>query len=252
MNICKIIKELYTGKNNLVAQLGLFGLIGIMAISFNEIVSAFTGYTLYAIFSAPSDNEIIFFSMLGIMIFIYFTGYIYQFAHESFDNEQTQLPSISMNCFTTFIKMFPLLLVWGIYISLILSINYTLFYLYQVEFWIFLIFTIALFPFINMVFLSFAKDFKYIPKLFNPIILIQIIKKSFVKVFLFLLQFIIAGTILSLISAFFFKYSFSWQTRHTQLLYILIILCISSYFQQILNLAYYKGLTQILKQIDIQ
>lgn len=251
MNIFGIIKELYTGKNNLIAQLGLFGLIGIMAISFNEIVSAFTGYTLYAIFSAPSNNEILFFALLGIMIFIYFTGYIYQFVHESYDNEETELPSISMNCFTTFIKMFPLLFVWGIYIGIIMFINYNLFYINQIEFWLLLILIMALLPFINMVFLSFAKDFKYELKLFSPIILISIIKKSFVKVFIFLLQFIIVGTLLSLVSAFCFKYSFSWQARYVQLLYILITLSISSYFQQILNLAYYKGLTEILKQINV-
>ena len=250
MNILRIIKELYTGKNNFIAKLGLFGLIGIMAISFNEIVSAFTGYTLYAIFSMPSDKEIIFFSMLGIMIFIYFTGYIYQFVHESFENEQTRLSSISMNCFTTFLKMLPVMFVWGIYLGLIFFVSYTLFYINKLEFWVFLIFIIAILPFINMVFLIFAKDFKYEYKLFSPIILVSIIKKYFVKVFIFLIQFVIIGALLSTVSAFLFKYSFSWQTRHMQLLYILLLLCISSYFQQVLNLAYYKGLTDILKRTD--
>ena len=77
MNIFKIIKELYTGKSNLIAQLGIFSLIGIMIISVNQVVSAFTGNTIYSVFAAPSESEVIIFALIGIMLFIYFLGYLF-------------------------------------------------------------------------------------------------------------------------------------------------------------------------------
>ena len=99
MNIFGIIKELYYGKDNLIAQLGLFALIGIMTIAFNEVISAYTGNTLYSLFAVPSEFEVIIFSLAAIIVTVFFTGYIYKFVHDSYTNEKIELPSISMNCF---------------------------------------------------------------------------------------------------------------------------------------------------------
>lgn len=251
MNILKILKELYTGKDNLVAQATIFALVGIMAIAFNEVVSVFTGNTLYAVFSVPSNDEVVIFSMLGIMIFIFFTGYIYKFVHDSYENETTSLPSISMNCFTTFIKVFPVIFVWGIYLGIAGFFGYTFFGTETAEFYAYLMFLLILLPFVNMVFIAFAKDFKYNRKIFNPLFIATIMKKTFVKMFIFLLQFILLGFAISVLSGFCFKFAVNGHTRTVQLVLILTTLCISSYFQQVLNLAYYKGLTEIIKKNEV-
>ena len=251
MNILKIIKELYTGKDNLVAQLTIFALVGIMAIAFNEVISVFTGNTLYAVFTVPSDEEVIIFSMLGIMIFIFFTGYIYKFVHENYESETTNLPSVSMNCFTTFIKVFPVMLVWGLYLGVMGFAGLALLGSNSTEFYAYIITLIVLLPFINLVFIKFAKDFKYERKIFNPLTVAVIMEKTFVKVFLFLLQFIILGVIISGINVFLLKFAMNGQSRTVQLIAVLTIICIISYLQQVLNLAYYKGFTEIIKKSGV-
>lgn len=251
MNIFKIIKELYTGKENLVAQTAIFALVGIMAISFNEVISVFTGNTLYAIFTVPGSDETIIFSMLGIMIFIFFTGYIYKFIHENYECEKAQLPTISMDCFTCFAKIIPVIFVWGIYLGLAGYLGLILFGVNHIEFYAYAIFLLVILPFINMVFVRFAKDFKYNLNIFNPLSVAKIMKKTFVQVFLFILQFIALGAIISFLSGLGFKASIDAPSRIAQLLCVLTVLCVSSYFQQVLNLAYYKGLTEIIKKNEL-
>lgn len=251
MNILKIIKELYTGKDNLVAQIGIFALIGIMAISFNEVFSVFIGNTLYAVFTVPSNNEVIIFSMLGIMIFIFFTGYLYKFVHDSYENETVSLPSISMNCFTTFVKVFPVIFVWGIYLAIMMYIGLILFGINHIVFYGYSILLLILLTFINMIFIKFSKDFKYHLKYFNPLIIIDFMKKTFGKVFVFLIQFIILGLIISKVNLFLLKLSINGQSRTVQLISVLTVICLISYFQQILNLAFYKGLTDIIKENEV-
>lgn len=251
MNILKIIKELYTGKENLVAQTAIFALVGIMAISFNEVISVFTGNTLYAIFTVPGSDETIIFSMLGIMIFIFFTGYIYKFIHENYECEKAQLPTISMDCFTCFAKIIPVIFVWGIYLGLAGYLGLILFGVNHIEFYAYVLFLLIILPFINMVFVRFAKDFKYNLDIFNPLSIAKIMKKTFVQVFLFILQFVALGAIISFLSGLGFKGAIDAQSRIAQLLCVLTVLCVSSYFQQVLNLAYYKGLTEIIKKNEV-
>lgn len=249
MNILKIIKELYTGKENLVAQATVFALVSIMAISFNEITSVFTGYTMYAVFAVPSDFEIILFSMLGIMIFIFFLGYSYKFIHDSYENDKTELPSVSMNCFTTFIKVFPVMFVWGLYLGLMLFLGLNIFGTSRIELYVYSVFLLILLPFINMVFVKFAKDFKYSREIFNPLIIVKIMSKTFTKVLLFILQFILVGFLISLLGIC-IRFSVN-GSRTVQIISILSIICIAAYLQQVLYFAYYKGLTEIIKKSEL-
>ncbi len=251
MNIFGIIKELYTGKDNLIAHLGIFSLVGIMSIALNEVISVFTGNTLYAVFTVPSNCEVVIFSMLAIMIFIFFIGYMYKFVHDSYETEFTSLSSISMNCFTSFIKVFPVMFVWGLYLGLMLFIGFVLFGTKNIEFYVYLGFLFILLPFISMVFVKFAKDFKYSKNIFNPLILAEFMRKTFVQVFLFLLQFVAIGILVSIINVFLLSISMDGHTRTEQLILLLSIICVISYVQQVLNLAYYKGLTEIIKKTGV-
>lgn len=250
MNIFSIIKELYTGKENLVAQLGIFALAGIMSISFNQIISIFTGNTLYAIFAPPSDIEAIIFSLTGIMISVYFIGYMYQFVHESYNQQYAELPSISMNCFTTFIKMFPIIFVWTLYVLIALYAS-SFILMNRIEFYVFVIFLMIIIPFVNMVTLLFSKDFHYESEFFNPIIIAKLMNKTFSYVFKLLIQYLLLVIIIASLSGVLFNYLIINCSGILRMLFILLILCLSSYVQQILNLAYYCGLVKIIKKFNI-
>lgn len=247
MNILRIIKELYGGKENLTAQFGIFALAGIMAIAFNEVISVFTGNTMYSVFVAPSNAEVIIFALIGMTVFLFFAGYMYQFVHENFKSDDTVLPSISMNCFVTLLKTFPIIFVWGLYIGLALIVGHIFLNISRLEFFVFLTFLLILLPFINIVFLLFVKNFKYQKKLFNPLVLVRLMQKTFVPVFIFIIQFFCVGIILSIISGILFQFALLEQSRNIQIVLILLILCVNTYTQQVLYLAYYKGLTQIIK-----
>ena len=248
MNIFKIIKELYTGKSNLIAQLGIFSLIGIMIISANQVVSAFTGNTLYSVFAAPSESEVIIFALTGIMLFIYFSGYLFKFAHESFDSSETELASISMDCFPIFLKTFPVMFIWSVYVGLALLLGYLLFTINRLEFFAYIILILILLPFVNMVFIIFAKDFSYSKLIFNPAIIVKLMSKTFVPAALFLIQYLFAGFVFSIIFGVIFSFISYINSREQQIFCILLVLSISSYIQMILNLVYYKGLAEILKK----
>lgn len=252
MNILKILKELYTGKSNLIAQLGIFSLIGIMIISANQVVSAFTGNTLYSVFAAPSEGEVIIFALTGIMLFIYFSGYLFKFVHESFDSSETELASISMDCFPIFLKTFPVMFIWSVYVGFALLLGYLLFTINRLEFFAYIILILILLPFVNMVFIIFAKDFSYSKQIFNPGIVVKLMSKTFVPAALFLIQYLFSGLVVSIIFGFIFTFISYVNSREQQILSILLILSVSSYIQMILNLVYYKGLTEILKKYYMQ
>lgn len=247
MNILKYIKNLYTGSENLIIQLSIFALCGVMAISFNETFAAYTGGSIYAVFASPENNMAILYTLLGFTIFIYLTGYSYRFVNGLFNEEnKVQLPSISLNCFTTFLKVFPVMFVWGIYIAILsgvglfLTKNVILFFI-----WSLLI--LILLPFINLIFIRFAKDFKYTKEIFNPLTLLKFIDKSFMSVILFLIQFIIGAAIISALIGFGTRFAINLQSRNAQLIGLLSIICIGAYLEQMLNFAYYQGMTKIAK-----
>lgn len=249
MNILKIIKELYTGKNNLIAQIGLFALIGIAAISYNEVLSVFTGNTLYAVFATPSDIEIIVYAMLAIMISIFYIGYIFKFVHESYNGDKIELPSVSLNCFTIFVKSIPVMFIWNIYLFLAIYASFQIFGYNIIELNICLLILLILLPFINIIYFLFARDFKYNIKLFNPLIISKIMQKTFVPVAKLVAQYLLTGFIIGLIFCGLVIIPYRAQcSQIIRMISILAILCSNIYCHQILNLAFSRGLTDIIKK----
>lgn len=249
MNILKIIKELYTGKNNLIAQIGLFALIGIAAISYNEVLSVFTGNTLYSVFATPSDIEIIVYAMLAIMISIFYIGYIFKFVHESYYEDKIELPSVSLNCFTIFVKSIPVMLIWDFYLFLTIYASFQIFGYSIIELNICLLILLILLPFINIVYFLFAKDFKFDIKLFNPLIISAIMQKTFVPVAKLAAQYILTVFVIGLIFWTFLIIPYKSQcSQIVRMISILAILCFNIYCHQILNLAFSRGLTDIIKK----
>ncbi|MBP3846620.1 hypothetical protein J6I39_02600 [bacterium] len=249
MNILRIIKELYAGKNNLTAQIGLLALLGIAAISYNEILSFFTGNTLYAVFATPTDIEIIIYAMSAIMISIFFIGYIFKFVHESYSEDKIELPSVSLNCFTIFAKFLPLMFIWSIYLFIAIYVFILLFGFGIVELSISLLILLTLLPFINIVYFLFAKNFKYDIKLFNPLIIPQIMQKTFVPVAKLVAQYLLTGFVIGFIFSILLIIPYKSQcSQIVRMISILAIICINIYCYQVLNLAFSRGLTDIIKK----
>ena len=248
MNIINSIKNLYKGENKIAIHISVFALAGIVAIAFVNIASLFLGHSIYSIFSVPKDQDAIMYSIIGIMIFIFFTGYKYKYANLLFKDENTELPSISMDCFAIFAKIFPVIFLWGTYAFLFFVLLGTIFGIIAIKGIIPILFTIFLIPFINAVIILFSEKFEYRAIFANPIFIFKIIKKTFKPIILWLIQFAILYVIVLICFKYLFNYGFTHQTRLYQLISTLFLTCLSGYVQEIIYLAYINGIVKILKE----
>lgn len=247
MNILKSIKNLYKGENRIAIHTSVFALAGIVAIAFVNIASLFLGHSIYSIFSVPKDQEAIMYSIIGIMIFIFFTGYKYKYAHQLFQDENSGLPSVSMDCFAIFAKIFPIIFLWGAYTFIFFIIIGTIFGAITIKGAIpALIFTFLI-PFVNAIIILFAEKFEYSSVFANPLLVFKIMKKTFTPIFLWIFQFVILFIIILICFKYSFNYAYTHQTRLYQLITTLFLTCLSGYIQEIFYLAYINGVVKILK-----
>jgi hypothetical protein len=248
MNILKAIKNLYEGEDNFAIHLSIFAITGIIAIAFVNISSLFMGNSIYSIFYNPGDWEIIIFSILAIMLLIFFIGYKFKYTNRLLNNKNSSLPSVSMDCFSIFAKMFPIFLIWGIYLSAFLILCGTILGPSILNSKIAKILILLLIPFINIIFILFTQDFKYRKYLFNPLIICNAIKNTFFSVLLWITQYLILFIIITIGFKLLFNFSFNCETRIAQLSIILFITSLSGYVQEIINLAYINGIAKIVKE----
>ncbi len=253
MNIFKNILSLFRGCDNLITQVGIFALTGILVVALNGVLSLFLGYSLYSVFAVPSNGEIIIYALIAMTVSIFFTGYYYRYVNSLHKDVNSNLPTLSMNCFTAFVSILPIALVWSAYILVLATIPSFLSGFLNIGIPtditnIYLIFLILLIPFVHLIFVTFAKDFDYRMKYISPKFLFNIFGKTFnitlsytfVYILLTLLNFVFFGFIL--------KQTELAGGRNVQLILILICLCSGGYIQQLLNLALFKGYTKISKE----
>ena len=248
MNILESVKNLYKGEDKFALHLSIFALTGLAAVSFVNIVSLFLGHSIYSIFSVPSDEEAIIFSVLGIMIFIFFMGYRYKYAKKLLENENSELPSVSMDCFSIFVKMFPLFLLWGIYYFIFYIMFGTILGIAHIKSLFIWSLPILLLPFINCIFIIFTQNFKYELSALNPIELFGIIKKVFSPVIILIIQLTLLFLAIIICFKYLFKFPYLCESRYAQLTIILFITSLSGYIQEITALAYFNSLTGIIKE----
>lgn len=253
MNFFKNILSLFKGYENLITQISIFALTGILIVSLNGVLSMFLGYSLYSVFSVPTNGEITVYALLAMTISIFFSGYYFRYVNVLHKDEKAKLPTISMNCFTTFLTVLPITLVWTAYILVLMLIPAFLSGFLNI--WIpkqitniYLIFLITFIPFIHLILTAFAKDFEYRMKYLSLKFLFEIYKKSFKDTIIYTLTFII----LTLLNILLFGHLLQWTenagNRNIQLILTLIYMCTCGYIQQLLILALYKGYTSIVKE----
>ncbi len=176
MEIFKSLKAVYSGENAIFNHIALFSFIGIMVISIlNYCYSAF-GHLLmgsFLDFVAISPLQTYLFLLLGIMLILFLTGFAFNYAHRAFD-ENLSLPELSLCCYTVFLKMLPVVLVWNIYSTvgflagIVLPFSSSIFYIYYSLY-------ICMIPFVFVILVLFARDFKYRKFFFNPFSIFKVI-----------------------------------------------------------------------------
>jgi hypothetical protein len=248
MNILQSIKNLYKGEDKIAIHTSVFALTGITAIAFVNIASIFLGHSIYSIFSVPKDAEAIIYSIIGITIFIFFTGYKFKYVNRLFADENSALPSVSLDCFTIFAKIFPIIFLWAIYTFIFYIIAGTILGVTVLKGILPTFLAILLFPFLNAIIVLFSENFEYKTCFTNPLLIFSIMKRTFVPIFSWIFQFLILFIIVSLFFKFMFQYTYSSHTKLFQLSLTLILTCISGYVQEIMNLAYLNGIVNILKE----
>lgn len=248
MNIFKSLIELFTGWHNFVVQMGLFALSGIASIAFVNVITLFFGNSLYSVFISPNNSHASIFAIIGFMIAIFFIGYQYKLAKDVLNNNDIKLPTISLDCFVIFSKVFVMFIPWSIYLFILHSAGVLLFGIPSLgEFLIFWL-VIFLIPFIQMILIIFSKDFIYQIDLFKPLILLKLIKKTFFPILIVLLQFIILFIVMSIGVLYLYKYCAQVQIKYYKMQYILLATAFAWYLQTILNLTYFKTLAKIVNK----
>ena len=126
MEVFKFIKNIYSGEKVLEKHITLFSLTGIMVLLFC-CYGASVGNVLFPnIFIAPPESPLVSTVELftGLLIFIYLTGYSFDFSNSKFAHIELGIPEFGyLKPFTAFIKILPVFLVWLLYYTAFVAIG---------------------------------------------------------------------------------------------------------------------------------
>ena len=163
-------------------------------------------------------------SLLSIVPVFVLQGLWAKFMNRRF-SEAYGIPKLSWDCLSQGLKMFPLTLVWGLYIGipcllylalvfigfgLTISSQDTVIAISQPVIVIFavlglllavMLLFIPLFlisPFVNMVFMKYCEKFEYSKELFNPLLLFRYMKKAFKDSIFLALKFVLVKMVMGM------------------------------------------------------
>lgn len=250
MNILNSLKYIFTGQENLLNQLSIFSLIGIMVIYFNNCASSVIG-SFYSAFLGypPSDKLVICFNMIiGIVLGIFILGYTYKFTLSLFENDSVKLPEISLHSFVVFVKALPVIIIWGFYYLFLFFLSLIFFKIGTFGFYLYNFLIIFLYPFVLMICYLYLCGMK--KDVFSPLFLFEVIKNNFKKVVSLNCQVVL----FLMFSGFFILKIFEFSDyfamlRSFQLGLRILALCLIFYILYLVQLIYAHNLVKILKKI---
>ncbi len=251
MKIFNYLKQLYSGENALSNHISLFSLIGIMVILANNLVSVLWNKLLVNFFSVPPSSglELWLDMFFGLLIFIYLLGYRYRYVNSLFNDNNGSLIDFNLEPFVIVLKIFPVIFIWQIY--LVLFSVFIGFLLISLEnsalYYLAASFVICLMPFVYLIYIDFAKNFKYKLKYFSPKFIFFILGKYLGSVIYLFLELVVlslipAGIVTGI--AFGAKYV---SSEIAKLGLQLFALCTGVYFAIILKYIFTKGIVDIMK-----
>lgn len=248
MEIFQYLKKIYHGKNVLFNHISLFSLLGVMTIVLNNYASSVIGSVYGAYFGFPPINNVELYIdiIVGLMLFIFFTGYCYKFVNSLY-NDAEGIPDLSLSSYTVFVKMFPLFIMWGLYILTLSMAGLVFFRIDTLSFYIYYSIIICLLPFVKLIFVIFAKDFKFNSELYNPLMLFKVLDKSLGDVIFLSIEALILSILPCVIVYLFFHYSNIIENPSVKLGLRLGGFCFGVYFFNIIKYIYSIGLVKIAK-----
>lgn len=248
MNILKHIKGIYQGKNNLSNHISLFSIFGIMTIVLNNYIASNLSsmYASYFGFAPAANLEIYIDIIIGVMLLIFSVGYFYEFVNNSY-SESDKLPELSLKPYCYFFKMLPIALMWINYMAFFTLLGFNMFKIDSPMFALYYALLFCLIPFVDIILILYAKDFKFTIEAINPLKLVKIIDKTFSSVILLLVKIFITAIIPICIIYLSFRYSVLIKNSFVQLGLRLGTVCISVYLVNILRYIYSVGCVEIIK-----
>lgn len=248
MAILRILKSIYTGKNNLLNHISIFSLLGIMTLALNNVFSSYLG-NIYSGFLgfAPSDKlELSLDLIVGLMLWMFFTGYSYNFANSCY-KKNDGLPVLSLFSFSVFLKMLPIISVWTLYVVFIALLGGVFIPFTSPYFYVFYSLIICTLPFVNMIYVIFAKDFIFTPKFFSPKILFKVIDKTLGDVIFLAIKILLASVLPAVIVYLFFYFAKVEPSQYIKLGLRLLGVCSGVYFVTVIQYLYQGCLVEIVQ-----
>lgn len=248
MNILKNLKSVYFGDGCLFTHLSIFSLLGIMTLALNNVLSSSLGNLMGGFLGfAPSNKYELFLNFLiGLLILIFFIGYSFNFANYCF-KQNCRLPEVNLDSMSVFVKMLPLFIIWGIYITFLCMLGGVLIPYTSPFFYIFYSVIICIIPFIYIIYVIFAQDFVYHSELFNPKFLFKVLDKTFGAVIFLTVQLCLLCILPVVVVNIFFYLAKLLHSPYWQLGLRLLGVCSGVYLFFIVKLLYLSRLSNIIR-----
>ncbi len=150
--------------------------------------------------------------VLSIIPMLFILGFYFKFLNKRL-YEPAGIPDLDLDCLVKGIKALPVFLVWMLYTGIPILVVFSFFY----EFGVFLIsnkdllsvvllislcfifitivsiYYILISPFVQFIYISYAKNFQYSAKIFDPVEFFNYVKKSFKDALMVSLKFVLVN-----------------------------------------------------------
>ncbi len=254
MNIFSYIKDLFTSKNNLLMQIIIFSISGIIAICLNNCLGVLIGsyYESFLGYAPVSNIEQTVDFLLAVMMTILMFSYGYVYTSRFLNTEGSlNLPEITMASYIVFVRILPVIVVWFFYFWIILVLGNFLLAKNSLLYLLFEFLLLVLFPSIFLLLVSFSKDFLYKKVFFKPFTIFLILKRYGWKNIILLFQVLVLNLISLAMVIGIFYIAAKFTAPLTQVCIRIFGLCLAVYLINIINLAYMRGCAGLIVKDDI-
>ncbi len=214
--ILESFKSLYKGQNVVKTHIWLalmFFIPGLLGATLQFLDKDFKEYMIPVIIAS------VFLSVLSIIPILFLTGFYLKFVNKRL-REPVGIPDFNLDCFIQGVKAIPVVWAWilycGIPVVFVSIISFLIFILcvhninsepivailailgFLIFMALVLLYSILVSPFIQLIYITYADNFEYSKKVFNPIVIFSYMKKSFKETIIVALKFIVVNFVVSM------------------------------------------------------
>ncbi len=249
MNVIKVLKDLYLDKEGLNIHVSIFALLGIMTLSLNNVLLSYTGnvYSNYLGFAPTNKFELVLDLFFGLLLFLFFVGYLGQVVQDSFSAGTKGLPKVSLSAFSLFVRTLPIIIVWSVYLLFMVLLGAVIVPYPSSLFYIYYSLLICFIPFIHIILVMFTEKCEIKPEYFSPALLLKVMDNTLGAVILLSVQILILALLLYGVIYAVFHFANDFRSPYIQLSFRMAGLCLSVYFINIVTYIYVKCLVNIVQ-----